>query len=212
MATLLTEMFYLGPISYYARMLEYDDVLIEREDNFQKASYRNRCHIVNSTGLQRLTIPVEGGRDRHILYKDLRISYWENWQQLHWRSLETAYSNSPFFEYYADYFKQYYTHEYEYLFEFNDHLMKLLLRLLEIEVPVAHTKEFAREPAKGVIDMRLKLKPDKEPNDVLLPEYYQVFADRNGFIKDVSAIDLVFNTGPDARRIIRDCAHRSFFG
>ena len=44
---------------------------------------------------------------------------------------------------------------------------------------------------------------DKENDSSKEPKsYYQVFSDRHGFQKDLSAIDLLFNTGPEARSFL----------
>jgi len=55
---------------------------------------------------KKLSIPVLKVNGNHTLTKDIRIATSIPWQRVHWRSIETAYNNSPFFLYYKDEFEK----------------------------------------------------------------------------------------------------------
>ncbi|MDX2001244.1 MAG: WbqC family protein [Chitinophagales bacterium] len=196
MSRCLVTLNYLGPVWQYALMSKYDTVQIEAFDNFQKASLRNRCHIVGSNGVQLLSIPIEGGREKRMPYREILIANDSPWQQKHWRSLEAAYRNSPYFEYYEDYFRPFYMQPQDYLFEFNEGLRKVLFRLLEIGAVAVLTETYEKAPV--INDYR-----GMEHADGLSPVYYQVFADRLGFIGNLSIVDLLFNLGPGAAPFLK---------
>ena len=93
---------YFAPIQYYATLLKAEKVYIEQFENFIKQTYRNRCVVLGGNGPIQLIVPVVKGRGTKILIKDLKISYDTDWQRNHWRTIFSAYSSSPFFEYYKE--------------------------------------------------------------------------------------------------------------
>src|SRR5687767_704652 len=95
---------YLAPVSYFALLQQHEKISIELFEHFPKQTYRNRCSIYSPNGIQHLVVPVQARKDK-MLTRDVRISYDHPWQKLHWRSLESAYRSSPFFEFYEDDFR-----------------------------------------------------------------------------------------------------------
>ena len=102
MNSILIESQYIGACSYWNILLKSSAITIDKEEHYTKRSYRNRAHILGANGLLRLSIPLERGKQQHSKMKDVRISYNERWQDLHWQSFTSAYRRSPFFEYYED--------------------------------------------------------------------------------------------------------------
>src|SRR4051812_2271477 len=89
---------YLPDAPWFAHYLKYPAIFLEHEENFVKASGRNRSRIAGPNGLQTLSIPLEGGRDHHRKYREVKISYQSDWQKIHWQSIRTAYGSAPYFE------------------------------------------------------------------------------------------------------------------
>ena len=119
MNTILLSSAYLAPVEYYTKLYAADRVLVERYDHYMKQTYRNRCVIVGANGTLALTIPTEKDEHPKVLMKDVRISDHGNWRHVHWNAMESAYRNSPFFEYYADDFRCFYEKKYPFLWDFN---------------------------------------------------------------------------------------------
>ena len=106
MQTALLSSTYFGPIQWYQKLFRYQRCIVEQHDNFIKQTYRNRCVISATQGVQALSIPVEPAPQTSVsgkvAMKDVRISDHGNWRHLHWNALTSAYGESPFFEYYED--------------------------------------------------------------------------------------------------------------
>ncbi len=49
---------YLPPVEYFSLISDADEVFIEKEENYHKQSYRNRCYILSAHGPQPLSVPV----------------------------------------------------------------------------------------------------------------------------------------------------------
>src|SRR5512145_1659315 len=82
---------YLPPLQYIAKFLSGFPALIEKHENYQKQSYRNRCYIYGANGRQCLVIPVKKLHGEKTPIKEVEIDYTSNWQKIHLKSIESAY-------------------------------------------------------------------------------------------------------------------------
>jgi hypothetical protein len=188
-------MFYLPPVDYFVQLNTYKpDILIEREEHFPKQTYRNRANIYSPDGVLALVVPVIKGSKNHTKVKDVKISYDFMWQRLHWQSLQACYRRSAYFEFYEDDFAPFYEKQITYLFDYNQELLNLLLKLTKIKTELNFTDEYQAE-YPNLHDFRFSINPKKE-SEIQQKPYFQVFEDRRGFMKNLSIIDLLFNQGP----------------
>lgn len=188
---------YLPSIQWFAQYLKYEQIWIERCENFVKSTGRNRCAIAGANGKQLLTIPLSGGRDSHRLYTDVGISYIADWQKNHWQSIVSAYGSTPYFEHYAYRLQPFYEKQYTTLFEFNLQLLHVVMKMLKAEGEMLFTDAYAKAN-DSLIDLRSNRKND----ELTIPPYYQIFGDKNGFIPNLSIIDLIFHKGPEAKEYL----------
>ena len=186
---------YLPPISLFTAINSGGDVLIEQYDNYCKQTYRNRCRIATAGGVQTLTIPVVKSDSPKQLMKDVRISDHGEWRRQHWNALESAYMNSPFFMYYQDDFRPFYDKKYEFLVDFNTELTLLILKLAGINKELRLTESYTRH-TDGTTDFRQMVEPGVQESAAPHP-YWQVFKQKYGFLPNLSAVDLLFNMGPE---------------
>ena len=187
---------YFPNIHSFAHLLEYE-VTWEVMDNFQKQTYRNRCYIGTDTGDLILSIPVkhQKGSGRQ-LYRDTAIDYSLSWQRDHWRGLATAYRASPFFEYYEDELGPLFTEEFPSLLDFNLATIETVCELLQVDFPKRTSTAYARDLQDAMDGRQLAHAKQYYPREI--PEYTQVFSDRNAFLPDLSILDLLFNLGSAA--------------
>ena len=202
MQTVLLSSLYLAPIQYYSKLFRAEKAIIETDDNYQKQSYRNRCVIAAANGAMHLSIPVEKPEYKCKM-KDIRIAEHGNWQHLHWNAIISAYNSSPFFDYYKDDFAHFYENKIAFLFDLNEQLRSLICNLLDIETPTIHTTDFIKITSPDIADLREAIHPKKDWQKIdhhfEAKSYYQVFADKNGFVANASIIDLLFNMGNESR-------------
>lgn len=204
---LLTELPYIGTLSFHALVQRHTPIYIEACENFQKASYRNRAHIAGPNGMERLTIPIEEGRGLRRPISEVRISYAQPWPKLHWSAIVAAYGRSPYFEFYQHELKPLYDAPASLLLGFNMQVMQTTWRLLGLKPDIRYTEEYQAQAPFGWKDVRNALHPNPEKSRadelVRTVEYYQVFHDRQGFLPDMCAWDLLFNEGPNASNILK---------
>ena len=202
----MTHPLYLAPVPLYVHLYAADRFVIDDVSPFVKQTYRSRAAIASESGAQQLTIPVvhDGGR---VAMRDVRISEHGNWRHQHWNAIVSAYRKSPFFEYYADDFAHFYEEKDGFLMDFNLRLHGVVSELLGLERGVEFLS--ARDvDAAAVSDLRNIAEPKvlASMQGVSDLPYYQVFAQRNGFIPSLSIVDLLFNTGPEGLLLLRDSA------
>ena len=190
---------YFGPISYWKQIIN-SNILWDVHQNYVKQSYRNRTFIHSANGLHKLTIPVKHSKIKFPMLNaeiDNKIA----WQKNHWRSIQTAYSSSPFFEFYKDSLEQVYNKKYTYLVKFNFDMIKLVFEWLDIEIKLKLSKEY-KVFYDDSLDLRKKIENQKHSiskNKI----YNQVFFEKNGFLNDLSIIDLIFNEGPNSSSYLK---------
>ncbi len=192
---------YLGPVQWYQKLHRTEQVLIEGHEHFTKQTYRNRCHIATDHGLQALTVPVVHDASQGI--RDIRISDHGNWQHLHWQALQSAYGESPFFEYYMDDLRPFYEKRWDYLYDFDMALTEVLCALVDIRPKIGQTPRFLTTEEwtdRNVTDLRNAIRPKNPPADPdFCPKpYYQVYGQQWGFMENLSIADLLFNEGNES--------------
>ena len=200
---LLVHPTYFPTITSFALMLK-NAVCWEVWDNFQKQTYRNRCYICTDQGKQMLNIPIKhvGGTEGRQLYKDVRLENEYPWQRTHWRTLQTAYRASPFFEFYEEDLAPLFENKFEFLLDFNFRTIEVVCECLEIEMPVDKTSQYVASPSE-LTDARYLVNAKKAMNIDQKP-YMQVFQDRHGFIDNLSILDLLFNEGNESVGYLQD--------
>lgn len=192
---ILFSLAYLPPIQYFVLLNKADEVFIEQHEFYQKQSYRNRCRIATANGTMDLSIPIEkAGKE---IIKDIRISEHADWRTQHWRAIEASYNSSPFFEYYSDDYRIIFEKKWVFLWDFNFELLLKTLELLEIDKKIALTQTYQAK-VDNAMDCRDIIHPKKE-DVVATRSYYQVFAQKNGFLEGLSILDLLFNMGNESQ-------------
>ncbi|BAG83616.1 MAG: WbqC family protein [Candidatus Azobacteroides pseudotrichonymphae] len=194
---------YLAPVEYYVQLANTERIVIEKQDNYVKQTYRNRCIIASTNGPQVLSIPVVKPISHKCLTQHIRISEYVNWRHLHWKAIVSAYNPTPFFQYYEDIFFPFYERKQKFLYDFNEQLRELICSLLDISPNVSYTSVYIKDTDTNELDLREKIHPKKTSFVKNFKSYYQVFEKTYGFQPNLSIIDLLFNMGPEALFILK---------
>ena len=192
----------------------YDDVQFTRQD------WRTRNRIKTSNGLVWLSIPAGTRIDRLICEVALPSS---EWQKKHWASISQSYAKAPWFKAYREFFEDIYIgHKWTSLSEFNQHVVTSISRdILGLTTEFRDSREFSASGTKQVRLLNLLtavgateyisgpsarsyIEPDAFAERSIQLTYqdyssYPVYPQLHGpFEHNVSVLDLIFNTGPNA--------------
>ncbi len=187
---------YFAPISQYVAIYQSDSITFEIEDNYQKQTYRNRCYIYGANGKLALNIPV-----KHLIKegrKKTKDTIVENdfpWQQQHFKSLQSAYRSSPFFEFFEDDLATLFNKKYNFLQDVNIDTHLFVTDALQINTSFKKTQSYELNPS--IEDFR-SLDLAKNGLEIEMDTYIQMFDDKYGFIPNLSILDLLFMEGPNA--------------
>jgi len=185
---------YFPNIAHFAAMAQANEVTFEADDNFLKQTYRNRTYIYAANGKLLLNIPVIHSQKNRQKYRDVKISKDTNWQSLHWKSLLSAYSTSPFFEFYKDELEPLFNIKTDFIFDFNLKCIETIFECIQLNISTTKTEVF-EQTVKNKKDFRYLVNAKIEEPE--FATYNQVFGDKYGFLNNLSILDLLFNEGPN---------------
>lgn len=201
MDKLLLNTAYFPPVQYLSKIKRYETVYIEKYEHYGKQSYRNRCEIMFANGIMSLTVPVVKATRTKVLTGEVEIDYAMNWQKIHFKSIESAYKNSPFYDYYIDDLIPYFKRKEKYLIDLNTKIINTIFNLLPLQCDMHFTEDYLKDTT-GYCDLRDCIHPKssrkKEDTEFITRPYQQTFCDRYPFAPDLSILDLLFNVGPEA--------------
>lgn len=194
-ARLLLSTAYFPPTDYFSLIKNSESVIIEKEENYIKQSYRNRCRILTSNGILVLSVPVMKGPFLKTPIKDVVIDYSKRWQKVHLRALSSSYGTSPYFQFYFEDIEKAVLENHKYLLDLNLALLTLCLVMLKLKRSVVCTDSFETVENREN-DFRYILSPKSDP--VIRTTYYTQVFNKDGFVPGLSILDLLFNMGPES--------------
>ena len=190
---------YFPSISHFVAIAKAESVVFEMEDNFQKQTNRNRMYIYSPNGIQLLNVPIKSCNSKQMT-KDVKLETAFDWQKQHFKSLESAYRTSPFFEYFEDTFQPIFTKKHIFLMDLNLETINLVSKCLRLDFQPQKTTEYFHEVPQFE-DFRGLANGKKDENE--FENYTQVFHTKHGFLNNLSILDLLFNEGKFALEYLR---------
>lgn len=184
---------YFGAIKSFLSLTKQTNCIYSSSVTYQKSLHLNRARLIGSNGPLLLTVPLIGGRDKKQFLRDVQISYSEPWQRIHWRGIQSAYRKSPWFEDYAPGLEHLFDFKEKFLLDLNLKTTQWALDRLKLKIDIMAEIDF-QQPAKPDADIQ----PYTASTKPHFPVYQQVFADRFGFISNLSILDLLFCKGPQS--------------
>jgi hypothetical protein len=156
--TCLIEPHYLPSLEYFCAFLNFDKIIFEKHEHYVKQSFRNRCYINTTNGVEMLVVPLAEKHGK-IPLKDVRIDYTKKWQNNHWRAIQSAYAKAPFFEHYSDALRQIIFSNRQFLYDLNLALLSFCLRSMNLETDVSETVSYEKGVDKDIYDLRSSITP-----------------------------------------------------
>jgi hypothetical protein len=196
----LIEYQYFGPVNAFVATSNCSNIVLEQYEHWQKMSFRNRCQILGAAGVQNLSVPLVGARNQRVPISRLKIDYSQPWQRQHWRSLETAYNRSPFFQHYAEGVRLVVFGGHHTLMALNEASLSWALGVLKWPHRVERTAEYVATAPATWLDCRGTFLPANRKAQSANP-YQQVFGAQ--FEPNLSILDLVFNLGPQSSSYLK---------
>jgi hypothetical protein len=187
-------------VSHWALALRAGNWTWEAHEHYQKGGYRNRCHIAGANGALTLSVPLVKGKHRAQPIREVAIDYRQDWPRLHWQSIQSAYGRAPFFDFYADAIAEPLQARPATLWALNSALFRAIHAALDFPITWSVTEEYQATPT-GYIDIRAKSAARRPPGFTPQP-YPQLFREKHGFMTDLSILDLLFCTGPEAVSVL----------
>jgi hypothetical protein len=207
---------YFPRLSYMASVQAAERFILADTFQYSRQLFQNRSKLRTPQGWQWISIPLINGQHGASI-QQVQIEWREPWARKHWRSFVYNYSTAPYFDYYAHHFEPLFEQRWNNLGELTCASVEVLHRLLNMESNMIRASSLPEAPsswqevlaAVGSHEISLPretTQPDGPPlpgQDVFNyaePPYRQNF---DGFVPGMSAVDLLFNYGPEASLVLR---------
>jgi len=219
---------YLPWIGYFEMISSVDIFIVFDHVQFVKQSWHQRNRIKTPNGVTMLSLPVKNEKFNTKIC-DIKISY-DNSNQLekHWRVIEQSYKKSKYFKDYEIIFKEIYSQKHIFLEELNVKIISAICTILEIETKFIYSKDIYIEDygmdknldlinlcksvgadfiydAKGAETFLNKEIFTSHGVEIKFQEYEHPIYEQlwGDFVPYMSALDILFNEGPNSMGIIK---------
>ena len=214
---------YLPWLGFLDKIISSDKFVFLDDVQYEKNGFQNRNKIRTHEGNMLLTVPVK--TKSTTMLKNVEIDYSFDWIKKHTKSIISNYSKTSFFDNYWPELEKIYNKKHHYLFELNMDIIKFLMNKLNIKTSIIFSSELkiSEQGSNKILKICKELNADtyisgiggKEylneedfiKNKINLkfqnfehPIYQQIF---KPFHPNMAAIDLLFNEGHNAEKIIK---------
>ena len=176
-------------------------------EHFEKMTYRNKYVITGANGPIQLSVPLQKGRGQRTAMREVLIDNSSNWTKNHLRTINSVYGRAPYFEHFSPELEGIFEKEHIRLVDFNIETIKWVKRNVGLQYEENTVTQYQAE-YEHEADIRKSMKSGKIKG--ALPDseslYYQLFQERNGFLPNLSVLDILFSEGPAAKEIIKQNA------
>lgn len=174
--------------------------VIDLSEHYVKQSYRNRFDIFGHQGRLGLSFPIRKESGAKLPQSEIALLDEKRWKTLNWRSVLSAYNSSPYFSYYSSELEALFRKEHGDLQSMNLDFLSWCFGAMRTQNEPRFSAEYI-DPTENLIDLRGCFKGERW-RDLEFGRYYQVFEEQNGFVPNLSILDVLFNLGPEAQLYI----------
>ena len=215
---------YIPWLGYFHKIASSDLFVLLDTVQYKKREFQNRNRIKTPAGPLWLTIPVLTKGSYLQKISEVQIDNQERWAEKHRHSLERNYAHAPYYKKYRDFLEEIYGQEWASLIEVNMATIKYLCQALNLDTPIMleSTIGTTQTQTARIIEICQKVKADiylsgqgakdyldenllaqngitLEYQEFVHPVYPQLYGP---FIPYLSTLDLIFNCGPDSKKIL----------
>ena len=208
---------YFPGLVYVALIQHVDHFILADTFPFRQRSFQDRSKVRSPQGWHWISIPVVGRREGAPL-PEVEIQTERRWLEKHWRSFLYNYRTTPYFEFFEGSFRPFFERTWKRLAPCLCRSVQLTANLFGVRTRITRASALSGAPCTYA-EIVTALSPDalvvldaSVPED--LPDttsvckctyepvpYRQNF---EGFTPGMSALDLMFNYGPEAPRLLAD--------
>jgi hypothetical protein len=221
---------YLPWLGYLHKLACCDLFVVMDDLQYEAQNFQNRNRVKVNNGALWLTVPlVRGSQTERICDKriDNSVEGKQNWQRRSWETLRTHYGRAPYFNLYAPVLEEIYTRRWDKLLDLDLYILRVMMDWFELRKPVvlASSLELTGQKTERIVDLCQKVKArtylsgkggskgylelsqfDRAGihlawQEFAHPEYPQRYPGI-GFVSHLAALDLIFNCGPESKRVL----------
>jgi hypothetical protein len=219
---------YMPWTGYFHKMASVDCFIFLNDVQFKKNEWQHRNRIRNANGSQWLSVPTTYKFPQKI--NEVQVDFGQNWQKSHLHSLEASYGKTPFYKQYIPLFAELFCVPCSTIDRINMDSAKLIAGIMGITTEIFKTSdyEFKGESTERLVeicghfraktylagagghdymDLTLFEKAGiavefQEFHPPVYPQHWAKSAEE--FIPGLSAVDLIFNCGPESLKILME--------
>lgn len=213
-------------LGFFEKLLRADVFVLLDDVQFSKGDFQNRNRVKGQGGAQWLTVPVAHGFGQKINEVE---TAGDGWREKHWKTLRSCYARAAHFETYAGEFEEFYARPWTKLSELNVEAIRLLARAFRVEKEFVFSSALGAAGQKSELVLNIckavgathyysgragstYLDADafrREGVEIVVqnfehPTYEQLFMKEQGFVPNLSAVDLLFNCGAEGLNLISE--------
>ena len=215
---------------FFEKLLRADVFVLLDDVQFSKGDFQNRNRVKGREGAQWLTVPVAHRFGQKI--NEVEVAG-DAWRAKHWKTLRSCYARAAHFEEFAGEFEELYARPWAKLSELNVEAIRVLARAFGVEKRLVYSSALGAVGQKSELVLNIckavgasryysggagitYLDADafrREGVEIVVqefehPVYEQLFMKEQGFVPNLSAVDLLFNRGAEGLGLLEHAARK----
>ena len=203
---------YMPSIEYFAHWVHHRLLTIEGYEHFQKRTWRNKTAILSPDSPLELSVPLKKGKNDHKQIRSVEIAYDEPWHRIHFQSLKTIYSKTPFFMEMEDDIRKILYSQPVYLWDLNYTLIEYFLQFLPEDLKFDISGDYIKTYPDSVVDLRNGVAGGRLNLSIeSIPVYLQVQRLNKPFLPNLSILDVLCHLGPGTATYLNEFANKIYY-
>jgi len=217
---------YLPYIGFFNKIKNTDVYVLLDVAQYVKNRFDNKNRIRTKEGSMYLTIPLLS-KDCYLKRLcEVKLPPNSKWKKGHWKSIEAHYAKADYFGCYKDFLNGIYETDFTKLVDVNEAIIRFLIKEFKLETKIIKSTDLNIDTNRKSTDLLIniltevgadcylsgpsgkKYMDEKKFKDANIRIEYQkfdhpIYKQRfDGFVKNMAAIDLLFNVGEKSKELI----------